>query len=112
MFLRVLRAFAFHLLMLLLLSWAAGTWAQTSGTMTFSASDADLDYSQTTINRIVGGQTFSVGGGIQSGGLGFDATGIYANESGNSVKLTITAPSGYLFNLVSLQAKAESPPVH
>lgn len=108
MFPRTLRALAFRLFTLLLLCWAGGAWAQTSGTMSFSSGDGDLDYSQLTITRSVGGQLFSLSGGSGAGGLAFDGGGIYAFEGpASEVELTITAPAGYLFNLNSLQAQAQ-----
>ena len=109
MFPRTLRALAFHLLTLLFLAWAGGTCAQTSDTMIFSSGDSDFtNYDQTLITRSVGGQTFSVSGGAGAGGLGFFDGGVYAYEGPeNQVKLTITAPANYLFNLDSLRAQAQ-----
>ncbi|HEX3022612.1 MAG TPA: hypothetical protein VHP81_09490 [Lachnospiraceae bacterium] len=83
--------------------------AATSGTLTLSVTDPDLDYSQTSITRTVGGQDFTLTGGEEFGGLAFDAGGIYANEDGgNSCKLTITIKSGYMFNLDKLEALAQA----
>jgi len=83
--------------------WAAGT----SGTLSFSASDSDLDGSQISIARTVGGQTFVISA-PSLGYLGYDGFGLYSYDgvSASGVNVTIAAPTGYMFDVDSFKALA------
>ncbi|MDR3409576.1 MAG: fibronectin type III domain-containing protein [Formivibrio sp.] len=88
--------------------WSGGAWAAgTSGTLSFSASDSDLNGSQTSITRTVGGQTFTIGA-PSVGYLGYDGFGLYAYDgvTANGVNVTIAVATGYVFNIDSFKALA------
>ncbi|WP_170116023.1 Ig-like domain-containing protein [Brenneria roseae] len=80
--------------------------------VTFSDADGDLDYTNTSITRTVDGHQITFSGGSGGGGLAtdysFGAEGLYALEAAvdSDTKLTITAPTGYTFDLTSLNAGA------
>ncbi len=82
---------------------------QTAGIMSFSEVDPDLDYTKITITRVVGEKEFTVQGGNSVNGLVYDGGGVYANEiGGNSVKLTMSVETGYMFNISLFKALAKS----
>ncbi|PWC19071.1 hypothetical protein DDT52_12275, partial [Brenneria roseae subsp. roseae] len=87
--------------------------------VTFSDADGDLGYTDTSITRTVDGHQITFSGGSGTGGLGtdysFGTEGLYALEgevNGSDTKLTITAPTGYTFDLTSLNAGALTGVVH
>jgi len=76
------------------------------GVATFTGSDAD--YTSTTVVKNIDGQNVTFSGGASAGGLGIDGSygtdGLYAYEGPtNEIKLTISAPPGYSFDLNSFQ---------
>jgi hypothetical protein len=78
--------------------------------VTFSAGDADLGYTDTTIVRTVYGQSIKFSGVAgQIGYFGFDGTGLYSYDfnTASSVQVTVTAPDGYAFELQEFQAMAD-----
>ncbi|MDY6983160.1 MAG: Ig-like domain-containing protein, partial [Pseudomonadota bacterium] len=64
------------------------------------------NYTNTSVTRTVGGRTFTLSGVTE---LAYEAPGgIYANESGSAVKLTIEIENNYSFDIDSFQAQANS----
>nr|WP_304598782.1 fibronectin type III domain-containing protein [Geobacter sp. FeAm09] len=88
-------------------AWAAGT----SGTLSFTAGDGDVQYSLQSTTRTVGGQTFTISA-LPGNVLGYDssqgADGLYVYDGGASsgVNVTIAAPNGYVFDIDSFKALA------
>ena len=84
-------------------------WSNTvqAAIVSFAGTDADLDYTHTSITRTSSGRTFTFAGGVAAGGLGIDPTsfttdGLYAYQGtagGNDIRLTISIESGYTFDI-------------
>ncbi|HYD59144.1 MAG TPA: DUF4347 domain-containing protein [Noviherbaspirillum sp.] len=80
----------------------------------FSSSDLDMGFGFTSVNRTVSGTAITFTGGAAAGGLGtntdYGGDGLYAYEgsSGNDIKLTITAESGYSFDISSFDVGVSS----
>jgi large repetitive protein len=76
-------------------------------TLSFSGSDADLDYSNSTITRTIDGYTFTLSSPSY---MGYDASyggGLWSYDgsvNGNNISLTISVEAGYTFDISSFKA--------